>query len=250
LQTDHIDLFFLHNVDDADDVMNEEAREALAQLRKEGKVRFLGVSTHREGPVIDALVQDPDKFFDAVLVRYSYRSRAGTKEAIAKAAKAGLGVIAMKTQAGGYKTEELGDISPHQAALKWVLQDPNVHLAIPGMVDLAQVKENTEVMRMMKLTRVDKQILDRYATAIAPFHCVGCGDCEGTCPRGVRVADVNRCLMYAEGYGDMDLARSTYAALPAELTAEACTDCETCVVKCSGGIQVAARMRVARRLFA
>ena len=67
---------------------------------------------------------------------------------------------------------------------------------------------------MMKFTRVDKQILHRYATAITLFYCVGCGDCEGICPRGVRVADVNRCLMYAEGYGDMDLARSTYAALP------------------------------------
>jgi len=250
LQTDYIDLFLLHGVDDADEVNNGEAREAMAQLRKEGKVRFLGVSTHREVPVVDALVRDPDKFFDAVLLRYSYRSRTRTKEAVARAAKAGLGVIAMKTQAGGYKTEELGDISPHQAALKWVLQDPNVHVAIPGMVDLAQVKENTEVMSMIRLTNVDKQILDRYEKAIARVHCIGCEECTGTCPKGVRIADVNRCLMYAEGYCDMELARSTYTSLPRELTASVCTDCTTCVAKCVNGINIASRMRDARAMFA
>jgi len=250
LQTDYIDLLLLHGVDDADDVTNDESRQAMAQLRKDGKVRFLGLSTHREVPVVDALVQDPDKFFDAVLLRYSYRSRPRTKDTIAKAAKSGLGVIAMKTQAGGYKTKELGDISPHQAALKWVLQDPNVHVTIPGMVDLTQVKENTEVMSMMKLTNVDKQILDRYEKAIARVHCIGCDECAGTCPKSVRIADVNRCLMYAEGYSDMELARSTYALLPRELTASVCTDCTTCVAKCVNGIDIASRMRDARAMFA
>ena len=58
------------------------------------------------------------------------------KEAIARAAKAGVGIIAMKTQAGGYKTDALGKVSPHQAALKWVLQDTNVATTIPGMKDM------------------------------------------------------------------------------------------------------------------
>lgn len=59
-----------------------------------------------------------------------------------------MGIIAMKTQAGGYKTEALGKISPHQAALKWALQNTNVTMAIPGMKDMAQLREDIAVMGM------------------------------------------------------------------------------------------------------
>ena len=250
LKTDHVDLLLLHDLTSKREVMNEEAREAIAQLRKEGKARFLGVSTH-EGiaEVLDAVRQDPDKLYDAVLAKYNFKSSKAVKEAIARAAKVGIGIIAMKTQAGGYKTKELGDISPHQAALKWVLQDKNITTAIPSMVDLQQVKEDTEVMEMLKLTKVDRQILSRYAAAIAPSYCVGCRECKPTCSKSVNIPTVNRCLMYAEGYGDMELARSTYAELPMELTAAACTDCPECVAECVNGLRIANKMRLAQTIL-
>jgi len=249
LQTDYVDLLLLHIADKPAELTNQETREALEQVRKEGKVRFVGVSTHNEAEILDAVAQDPDKFFDVVLARYNFRSPKSVKEAIARAAKAGIGVIAMKTQAGGYKTDEMGDISPHQAALKWVLQDQNVTFAIPAMVNLDQVKENTEVMGM-KLSSVDKQILSRYGNAIAPYHCLGCKECDGTCPNRVDIAEVNRCLMYAEGYGDIDLARSVYAGLPPAVTAAVCGDCPECVAQCPNGVRIADRMQAARILFA
>jgi len=251
LGTDHVDLYLLHVVDSKREVMNQEVREAFAELRKQGKVRFLGVSTHENQPeVLDAIAQDPDRFFDAVLVQYNFKSPPRVKEAIANAAKVGVGIIAMKTQAGGYKTKELGDISPHQAALKWVLQDTNVATTIPAMQNLDQLNENTQVMGLLKLSKVDKQILSQYGKAIASVHCSTCGGCKGTCPKGVRIPDVNRCLMYAEGYGDMELAFEAYSTLPRELTAAACTDCTTCVAKCVNGIDIASRMRDARAMFA
>ncbi len=260
LKTDHVDLLLLHSVDDEPEegflseefLMRQETKAALAQIRKEGKTRFVGVSTHNQVKVIDVLLKDPDKFYDVVLVPYNHEQKdnKALKDAIARAAKANIGVIAMKTQAGGYKTKELGDISPHQAALKWVLQDKNVTLAIPAMVDLQQLVEDTEVMKMMKLTRVDEQILDRYSAAIAPFYCVGCGECKGTCPRGVAIPTVNRCLMYAEGYGDLELARSVYAELPYGRTAATCTDCPECVAECPRGLQIAQKMSSARTMFA
>jgi predicted aldo/keto reductase-like oxidoreductase len=251
LKTDHVDLFLMHSIESKEEVMNEAVREAMVQLRKEGKTRFTGVSAH-EGvaEVLDAVREDPDKFYDAVLVQYNFKSPQPVKDAIARAAKANIGVIAMKTQQGGYKTKELGDISQHQAALKWVLQDKNVATTIPGMVDLQQVIEDTEVMKMIKLTRVDEQILSRYSAAIAPFYCMGCGECKSTCPRGVAIPTVNRCLMYAEGYGDMELARSTYAELPAERTASVCPDCSQCVARCSNGLEIAHKMSSARTMFA
>ena len=249
LQTDHVDLYLLHSVDKPAELANEEAREALAQLRKDGKVRFLGVSTHAAVEVLDAVAQDKDKLFDVVLVRYNFKSPKAVKEAIARAAAAGVGIVAMKTQAGGYKTKELGDISPHQAALKWVLQDTNVSTAIPAMVDLQQVEEDTAVMAMMDITKADRQILSRYGAAIAPFYCIGCRECRPTCPRGVDIPAINRCLMYAEGYGDIELARTTYAQLPVPLTAATCADCPECVADCPNGLRIAHKMRQAMTML-
>jgi len=147
LETDHIDVIQLHNLEGKERIFIPETREALAILKKQGKVRFCGVTTHKNQPeVLNALVDDKERFFDTCLVGYNFESPKDVGESIARAAKAGVGIIAMKTQAGGYKTEALGRISPHQAALKWALQNPNVTMAIPGMKDMAQLREDIAVM--------------------------------------------------------------------------------------------------------
>jgi aryl-alcohol dehydrogenase-like predicted oxidoreductase len=150
LGTDYVDVIQLHNVTGKDDrIHNPEIREALVKLKAQGKVRFFGVTSHtNEAEVLNALADDKDRFFDTALVKYNFTSSPETKEAVARASRANIGVIAMKTQAGGYKTDTLGPFSPHQAALKWVLQDKNVTAAIPGMRDVAQLREDIAVMGM------------------------------------------------------------------------------------------------------
>ena len=86
--------------------------------------------------------------------------------------------------------------------------------AIPGMKDMAELKEDIAVMGMA-FTRPDEQILKQYGQAIRPYYCHLCGDCEGLCPRGVAISVINRCLMYAEAYGSLDLAVDTYREIPA-----------------------------------
>ncbi len=73
----------------------------------------------------------------------------------------------MKTQAGGYVTDTLGPISPHRAALKWVLQDKNVTAAIPGMRDMTELREDMGAMGL-KLSYFDELILKRYGAAVRP----------------------------------------------------------------------------------
>ena len=251
LGTDHIDVIQLHNLTDKRRIFIAETREALAELKKQGKVRFCGVTTHQnEAEVLNALVDDPDRFFDTCLVKYNFQAAKEVSAAIDRAASAGIGIIAMKTQAGGYKTAAMGRISPHQAALKWALQNPKVTAAIPGMKDMKQLREDIAVMGM-PFTYADVRRLDLYAEAIAPFYCNFCGSCEAGCPRGVEIATVNRSLMYAEGgYGDIALARATYGELPPQATATACADCSGCAARCVNGIDIAAKMERARGLLA
>jgi len=250
LETDYIDVIQLHNLPNKDRAFIPEIRETLIRLKEQGKVRFFGVSTHtNQIEVLNALVDDRDRFFDMAQVGYNFKSSKDLKGAIARAAQANIGIIAMKTQAGGYTTDTLGPISPHQAAIKWVLQDKNITAAIPSMRDMAELREDIAVMGL-RYGNVDRFILKSYGAAIKPFYCHLCGKCETTCPKSVRISEINRCLMYAEGYENIDLARNSYSEIPANLSATACLNCAVCVARCVNDLKIAEKMERARKLLA
>jgi predicted aldo/keto reductase-like oxidoreductase len=250
LERDHIDVIQLHNVTGRERLFEPEMREALVKLKQQGKVRFFGVTTHtNETEVVNAIVDDKDKFFDTILVKYNFKSGDDLRKAVARAAQSGIGVIAMKTQAGGYTTDALGPISPHQAALKWALQDKSITAAIPGMRDMGHLREDIAVMGM-RMTIADSLILRYYGAAVASQYCHMCGKCEETCPRGVQISVVNRSLMYAEAYRSAELARDTYREIPLSASASACIECGHCKARCVNGLDIAAKMTRAKQLLA
>jgi len=77
---------------------------------------------------------------------------------------------------------------------------------------------------------------------IGPLYCRGCNRCAGQCPQGLPVADMLRCLMYAEGYGEFALAREQFLTLPLSVRNVRCTDCPGCTVRCPNGVRVAERL--------
>ena len=249
LGTDHIDVIQLDANADKDRIFRPEPREAFAMLKEQGKVRFCGVAVHKNpADVVNALADDKSRFFDTILVAYNFKSGKELTGAIARAARAGFGIIAMKTQTGAYATSALGSLSSHQAALKWVLQNRDIALAVPGMKDLTELKEDIAVMGM-PLKAEDERILRIYGAAVQPYYCHLCGACEGSCPHGVEISTVNRSLMYAEGYRSRELALSTYREIPTAAAAIACLDCAGCVARCGKGLDISARMERARQLF-
>ncbi len=250
LQTDYVDVIQLHNLTDKERVFIPETREALLKLREQGKVRFFGVTTHtKQAEVVNALVDDKDRFFDTALVKFNFQSDKELLDAVARAAAANIGIIAMKTQMGGYTTEAMGKISPHQAALKWALQNRNITAAIPGMRNISELKEDIAVMGM-SFSYADERILKQYSASVRSYYCDLCGKCEGTCPLGVQISTVNRSLMYAEGYKNGELALSTYREIPVSASATACLDCSACVAKCVNGLDIASKMDRARKILA
>ena len=99
------------------------------------------------------------------------------------------------------------------AALKWVLKNKNVHTTIPSITDMEQLDENMRAMTV-PFTRADQKILAAQLEHIRPLYCRMCGKCAGVCPKGLPVADVLRYLSYAEGYGEYQLGRESFLALP------------------------------------
>ena len=246
--TDYVDILLLHSMKSEQDIDNDDAKEVLEKLKKEGKIRFAGFSTHRNmAKIIQASLKD--KFFDVILTAYNFKADDDLKKAIAKASKANIGIIAMKTQAGGYESDKMGDFNAHQAALKWVLSDENVTCAIPSMVTFDHVNENFKVMNS-QMGWMDRKTLYRYGHIIDKDLCRMCGECTGQCPFGVSVADINRCIMYNDAYKDINLAKENYRQLSITENISQCTNCDICTVQCHHGLNIAAKMNRAVELFA
>jgi len=167
--------------------------------------------------------------------RQSHRQEIGA--AIREAAEAGLGVVAMKTQAGVYWDRARTRKIDMKAALKWVLQDENVHTAIPAFANFEEMREDISVMRDLALTQEEERELQLGAALGLPgLYCQNCGDCLVQCPAGVDVPALMRARMYAFGYRDVKKARDTLRSwTPRDAS---CADCEACRVQCSLGLDV------------
>jgi aryl-alcohol dehydrogenase-like predicted oxidoreductase len=259
LQTDRLDIWFLHSRSTPDTV-NDELLEAQLAARREGKVRFVGVSFHGgHAEMIPAMLKL--NHFDVIMLSYNYTMDPAIEPLLVAARKANVGLVAIKALAGGVRpTVQSYKVDPDKlqrltregaplAALKWVMKNPYIDTVIPSIVDNDQLDENISAMGA-PFSAADGRLLARRLEEIKPLYCRMCGRCEGQCSQGLPVADVLRFLMYAEGYGQFALGREHFKALPAALTGVRCASCGTCTVECPNGVQVAARLHKAQQLFA
>ncbi len=259
LQTDHLDIWYLHSRSTPDTV-TDELLEAQQIAKRDGKVRFAGVSFHGgHAEMIPAMLKL--NHFDVFLMSYNYTMDPSVEPLIETARKANVGIVAMKALAGGvrptvrsYKVdpEKLNRLSREGApvaALKWVLRNPHVDTIIPSIVDTDQLEQNISAMGA-PYSPHDSQLLSARLEEIRPLYCRMCGKCDGKCPKGLPVADMLRFLMYAEGYGQFAMGREQFQMLPAAVKSVRCGDCAECAFQCPNGVQVAARLGRAQELFA
>lgn len=254
LGTDHLDIWYLHGKTRAAQ-LSDDLLEAQQIAKKEGKIRFAGVSTHGgHAEVIPAAISNK---LDVILTSYNFTMDPSMQPLLESAAKAGLGIVAMKVMAGGFRRARQGDKlydtlkreGAMLAALKWVLKNPNVNTTVPSMTDMDQLDENLKAMSVA-FTDKDEKVLAAQLEFIRPLYCRMCGHCSGVCPKGLPVSDVVRFLSYADGYGEYPLGRESFLSLPEEVREVRCSLCSTCAVRCPNGVRVAERLSRAQEVFA
>ena len=101
LGLEYIDIYHHHGTWTREATLHEPILSALQKAKQAGKIRWMGVSTHRNEPeVVDAATDS--KVYDVVLAAYNFRQQhaAELQKAIARAAGAGLGIVGMKSMGG------------------------------------------------------------------------------------------------------------------------------------------------------
>ena len=228
MNTDHIDLFFVHAVRDTS-IMDSGMREWAREQKAEGKIRLFGFSTHSnmEQCLLDAARLD---WIDGIMMTYNFRlmQEGKMKKAVAACVDAGIGLTAMKTQGGGAvgtttsRELELAGrfvqkgFTDKQAKLKAIWENPQISAICSQMPTMSILMANIAAAAdRTSLTENDRQHLDRYARETFSHYCAGCTQiCQDVIAGNVPVGDVMRYLMYARTYGDVDEARRLFAAIP------------------------------------
>lgn len=261
LQTDRVEVFFNHAVNDIARLKNPEWFEFVDQAKRQGKILYTGMSGHG-GYLVDcvdyAVEQD---MFDVMLLAHNFgedpafyeqftrafdfvANQTGLPAAMARAKEKDVGIVAMKVLRGA----KLNDMRPFekdgstyaQAAFKWALRMNTTDAAVISMTSTDLIDEFLGASGDNEITQHDFELLEQYARMTDMTYCRhACNDCEGSCPYEVPISDVLRTRMYAVDYQDLEFARDEYAQLGAG--AAACLSCDgkPCQSACTHGLNIA-----------
>ena len=255
LGVDYLDLAHIHACNSLNRLMNPNIHEAFDRLKEQGKLRFLGVSSHT--PQLETVMRhavDSGRF-DVIMVAYNFKNWPDLTNIFRDAKEKGVGVVAMKTLKGAKHTV-LSDFTPTeresfaQAAFKWVLSNQNVSGLVVSINSLTQIDEYLHASGQ-PLQPADADVLEKYDRLVANDYCrPGCGACLSSCPYEVPIDDVLRYAMYYENYGQQRVGMEAYARLPMVRNASRCVDCQApCQPACPFELSIKEKLLRADRLL-
>jgi predicted aldo/keto reductase-like oxidoreductase len=267
LQTDYVDVYLNHAVNDVARLKSEEWQSFVERAKRAGKIRAAGMSGH-SGRLGECLTYALDhELVDVILVAYNFSQQPSFRDQVKRYLKglassfdlitthpelpqilkrahaAGVGVMVMKTLKGARKNDMRLYEGPGrtfaQSAFRFVLSDPSVDGLVVSMTDTDMIDEYVEASGSGEPDAEDLALLARYESINAGSTCqVGCGECLDACPASVPIADAMRIRMYAQDYGVPRIAEREYAALP--IDASPCLECSgaPCAQACPNGLAI------------
>lgn len=239
LNTDYIDLYHVmdrvkgygytgHGLSDPSR-LDDELKQWVKSAKKRKLIRWFGFPSHQN--IVQCLNAAAKlEWIDAVMFVYNFRlmQDAKMRAAIDACHKAGIALVAMKTQARRIVTPEDKELTEHftqrgftegQAKLKAVLEDKRFSAACVRMENIAVLTENVAAtLDKTKLSGPDRQVLNEYARQTRNDYCACCGHiCDSALADAPCVSNIMRYMMYYNSYGDRARARELFARIPADV---------------------------------
>lgn len=247
LQSDYVDILLLHGA--TVPIMNNPGvMQALGDAKKQKRARFIGFSTHEATQTLNEVAKS--SFYDAVTIMFNFTNASDTAllDAIKKAHASGVGIIAMKTQAGR-RGPTPGPFVNQTAALKWVLNHPEIATAIPGYTNFEHMKEDFSVAYGLTYTKEEKDFLATKNLVAQMQFCQQCSECVPTCAKRLDIPTLMRTHMYAARYENFVHARTTFEEIEEGRRLNDCSNCAECTARCSRHVDVARNMRDLKAMY-
>jgi predicted aldo/keto reductase-like oxidoreductase len=267
LGTDYIDLFFIHGLGDMHKldaainlVKSQEFKETADAIRKSGKAKFIGFSTHHKDRAAIIQAAAEAGIVDAIMLQYTpwLDKDSALNKALDACWKKGIGLISMKQIAAfGFGDKPKGNIlddvvrrvptlaekklSPFQGLLHAIWTDERITAACVSMKNTDHVRENADAARRYEpLKTADIHQLRDALLAHGPTMCA---DCEGRCALAAgteaELGNLTRFLTYHQHHGDRAFARKQYAELSPEARDWSGADLEAARAACPNKLDFA-----------
>lgn len=258
LGTDYIDYGFIHCLDEAADwdaYQKNGVLDYLLEMKKQGVVHHIGLSTHT--PALANLVLDSglvEQLMFSINPAYDYQHGDYAKGSVdertqlyRRCAAAGIGISVMKPFSGGQlltaATSPFGRALTDYQCMQYALDKPGVLTVLPGMRNKAEVQRLLGFCEAPAAER-DYSALGSWAPRQSAGRCVYCNHCQ-PCPAGLNVGLINKYYDLAQA-GDA-MAAEHYAGL--EKHAGDCIGCGHCDSRCPFGVDQSARMQTIAATF-
>ena len=262
MNTDYIDLFFVHGISSISE-MDDDTKAWAAKQKRAGKIRFFGFSTHSnmEGCLLGASRLG---WIDGIMMTYNYRLMHSDdmRRAVDACVKAGIGLTAMKTQGGGQvRTDSESELklagrflekgfTDAQAKLKAVWRNLQISSICSRMKNMTILMSNAaSALDKTQLSARDNRLLQLHAKETRSAYCAGCKYiCESCVDGEAPIGDVMRYLMYANSYEDDALAAEGFRTIPQDVQRRLTRlDYSTAERNCPQGLPIAKLMREAKK---
>jgi predicted aldo/keto reductase-like oxidoreductase len=267
LGTDYIDLYFIHGLGDdhsLDDAINlvksQELKEVAESLRKSGKAKFIGFSTHNKNRAQIMEAAAAGGIVDAIMLQYHpwLDKDSPLNKAIDACWKRGIGLISMKQIAAhGFGDAPKGDIlkdvvqkvpmllerklTPFQGLLHAIWTDERISCVCTSMRNTDQIRDNIDAARRFEpVPAADIRQLRDVLLAAGPTMCADCdGRCSIAAGTKAELGNLTRFLTYHQHHGDRAEARRQYARLSPEERDWTGADLEAARLACPNRLEFA-----------
>lgn len=239
LKTDYIDLYQVHNptLAELEQVTAPGgALDALKKAKAAGKIGHIGITLHSVDLFEKALHMD---WVETIMFPYNI-VETQAEELIAQCTEKNIGFIAMKPLAGGA-------IDDARLAMRFLMNNPNVTVAIPGMATVEEAQQNIlSAADKSPLTEQEQEDAERIRRELGTNFCRRCRYCE-PCSAGISICSVLLLDGYYHRYGLKDWAIARYNAMPAK--ASDCIGCGVCETRCPYHLPIRDLIKKAAEFF-
>ena len=274
LGTDHIEVGMVHITDsfeEWEEIQNSPFLEYVFQLKKEGKIKHIGLSSHNAEVALQAVKSGWVEVLMFSLNPAFDRLRGGATpwdKGAMDNLQAGIdpvrvelydyctthkiAITVMKTFGGGgrlldAKTSQTGRAYTPEQCIAYCLAKPCISTCILGIDNLDELKRDLHWLRATDeekdWTAAEQRTENKE---LANASCTYCNHCS-PCTQGIPIAKVNELLDKAENEGLTAELQAQYDALPHH--AGECTHCGACQTRCPFGVDIPTRMDAAKAKF-
>ena len=250
LQTDHIDLWQMH------DISTEErweqiwapngAMKAAREAQEQGLVRFVGLTGHNDDILLRAVESGE---FDVILCVYNLAIHSAGEKVIPAAKEHDVGVAVMKPLSGGVFFRRPETYVDPIKAWRFVLMNDGISVALAGFKEKRDIDQAIKAsVEFEPLSEEEIEEMIKRVRFLGEDICRDCGYCKEVCPAGIDIPRIMHIYDEARVFSyEWPRFRREYGSI--EPKADACQDCGACEEKCPFDLNIRERLKWVHERF-